>query len=271
MHIILFSAVLIAYFLSLIAFAIFSIWPNRFFYRLALSNAILGFILHSGAILKRAYISGFAPMSNLYESIFIFAWAIVLVFLIIEYRFQIKITGIFIMPTVIILMVLAALLDSSIKPLIPALQSYWLFIHVIICFLAYACFACACGLGLMYLLQERQVKLKKIGHILQRLPALDVIDRINYNLVFLGFIFLSFGIITGSIWAQQAWGSWWSWDPKESWALITWIIYAAYLHVRIKIKWHGRNTAILSIIGFISVLFTYFGVSFLLSGLHSYL
>ena len=175
------------------------------------------------------------------------------------------------MPLACLCIFSAAFLDNAIKPLMPALQSYWLFIHAMVCFLSYACFACAFSLGIMFLLQERQVKSKHTGKLFERLPALDVMDKINYNTVRIGLIFLTIGIITGSVWAQQAWGSWWSWDPKETWSLITWFIYAAYLHARLNSGWQGRKTAVLSIIGFLAVIFTYLGVSFLLPGLHSYL
>lgn len=210
-------------------------------------------------------------MSNLYESMTLFAWCMVMVFLIIEHRFKLNIIGAFIMPLVFLITGYSALLDDTVVPLMPALQSYWLSIHVMSCFLSYACFACAFCLGFMYLLQERQLKLKHTGKLLDRLPSLEIMDTINHNMVLFGFILLSIGIITGSIWAQQAWGNWWSWDPKETWSFITWLIYAAYLHARLNAGWSGKRTAILSIIGFVCVLFTYWGVSYLLPGLHSYL
>ena len=143
-------------------------------------------------------------MSNLYESMSLFAWAIVLVFLILEYKFQFRIIGTFIMPLAFLTIGYASMLDSTITPLMPALQSYWLVIHVLACFLSYACFACAFSLGIMYLLQERQVKHKHIGKLLERLPSLDVMDKINYNIVLFGFVLLTAGIVTGSIWAQRA-------------------------------------------------------------------
>ncbi len=271
MYTILFLGVLIAYLISALSFVIFSINKNVFLAKSAIFLAIFGFLSHTATLIFRWVISGFPPMSNLYESMSLFAWAIVLIFLILEFKFKFQIIGTFIMPFAFLVTGYASLLDSSVKPLMPALQSYWLFIHVITCFLSYACFACAFFLGIMYLMQERQVKLKHIGKLFERLPSLDVMDKINYNMVLLGFVLLTAGILTGSIWAQQAWGNWWSWDPKETWSFITWLVYAAYLHARFNSGWRGKRAAILSIIGFISVLFTYLGVSFLLPGLHSYL
>ena len=271
MYIMLFIGVLIAYIISAICFIIWALNKKRIVSQVALFLAIFGFLTNTLSLIVRAIVSGFPPMSNLYESMVLFAWAIVLIFLLLEYKYKFRIIGAFIMPLASLSILYASFLDSAIRPLLPALQSYWLVIHVMVCFLSYACFTCAFSLGVMFLLQERQVKSKHIGRLFERLPSLDVMDKINYNTVLIGFILLTIGIITGSVWAQQAWGSWWSWDPKETWSLITWFIYAAYLHARLNSGWQGKKTAVLSIIGFLAVLFTYLGVSFLLPGLHSYL
>ncbi|MCK4993684.1 MAG: c-type cytochrome biogenesis protein CcsB [Candidatus Omnitrophica bacterium] len=271
MYTLLFLGVLVAYLISAVLFVAFAVGKKSLFSKVALFAAIFGFLTQCLALIVRWQISGFPPMSNLYESMALFAWAIVMVFLIIEYRFHLSIIGAFIMPLAFLITGYSSLLDETVTPLMPALQSYWLTIHVMSCFFSYACFTCAFCLGVMYLLQERQLKLKHTGKLLEVLPSLEVMDSINYNMVFFGFILLSAGIITGSIWATQAWGNWWSWDPKETWSFITWIIYAAYLHARLNSGWRGKRAAILSIIGFACVIFTYLGVSYLLPGLHSYL
>ncbi len=271
MYTLLFVGVLIAYLISAVVFIAYAISKKGFLAKIALWAAILGFLTQCLALIVRWQISGFPPMSNLYESMALFAWCVVLVFLIIEYRFRVSIIGAFIMPLAFLITGYSALLDDTVTPLMPALQSYWLSIHVVSCFLSYACFACAFCLGVMYLMRGRQLKLKHTGKLLEMLPLLEVMDSINYNMVLFGFILLSVGIITGSIWAQQAWGSWWSWDPKETWSFITWLIYAGYLHARLMYGSRGKRAAILSIIGFVCVMFTYLGVSYLLPGLHSYL
>ncbi len=271
MYTLIFLGVLIAYLISSVVFIAFAINKKILFSKIALFAAIFGFLTHCFVLIIRWLICGFPPMSNLYESMAFFAWSVVLVFLIIEYRFRLSIIGAFVMPLAFLITGYSALLDDTVVPLMPALRSHWLGIHVVSCFLSYACFACAFCLGIMYLLQERQLKLKHTGKLFQRLPSLEVMDAINYNMVLFGFILLSAGIITGAIWASRAWGSWWSWDPKETWSFITWLLYAAYLHARLNSGWRGKRTAILSIIGFISVLFTYLGVSYLFLGLHSYL
>jgi cytochrome c-type biogenesis protein CcsB len=150
------------------------------------------------------------------------------------------------------------------------LRSIWLPIHTTLAFLGEAFLGLAfCG-GLMYLIQENQIKNKKWSQFLHRLPSLQTLDDLNYLCLSLGFPFLTLGIITGSIWAEYAWGSYWNWDPKETWSLVTWLIYAALLHGRLTIGWRGRRAAYFLIIGFAVVLFTFLGVNLLLPGLHSY-
>ncbi|MBI4845471.1 MAG: c-type cytochrome biogenesis protein CcsB [Candidatus Omnitrophica bacterium] len=271
MYSILFLSALAAYFISAAAFIIFYLKLNPDFSRYGLFFCRLGFFTHSCGFALRGFNAGFIPVTNLHESVSFFALLVMAVFLVIERSVCLRIIGAFVLPLIFLMMGVSSLFDTKIIPLMPALQSYWLFFHVLSCFLAYACFTCAFFLGIMYLLQERQVKSKHLGLLFERLPDLNIMDDINYTMVLLGFFFLTAGIVTGSVWAQQAWGSWWSCDPKETWAFITWLVYAMYLHARGNPGWKGKKTAILSIIGFFSVLFTYFGVSFLLSGKHSYL
>jgi cytochrome c-type biogenesis protein CcsB len=142
---------------------------------------------------------------------------------------------------------------------------------VITCFLGYAAFAVSFGLSMLYLVRIAiPDNPTPRGGVLGALPNAKQLESFNYQMILFGFLWLSVGIITGSIWANSAWGTYWSWDPKETWSLITWLIYAALLHARTLKGWRGERVAWLSMIGFGCVLFTYFGVNFLLSGLHSY-
>ncbi len=212
---------------------------------------------------------GHAPLSNLYESLVFFAWVTVLVYLIIEYKTKKRVIGAFATPFATLAMAYASFspnVQDTIQPLIPALQSNWLIAHVITCFLGYASFAVACGMGIMYLVRGSG----EGKGLLSSLPSHKVLDELMHQTIVFGFLWLSVGIITGAVWANQAWGTYWSWDPKETWSLITWFVYATALHARFVRGWQGKRIALLSIIGFISVIFTYFGVNFLLSGLHSY-
>ncbi len=216
---------------------------------------------------------GHAPLSNLYESLVFFAWTIGVLYLVVERKYGHHVLGAFTMPLAFLFMAYASLspgISDRIQPLIPALKSNWLIAHVITCFVGYAAFAISFGISVMYLVGEwRTAEAGAGGRVLDRLPAQPMLDELNHQMVVFGFLFLSAGIITGAVWANSAWGRYWGWDPKETWSLITWFIYATLLHARFMRGWQGRRIAVLSIFGFFAVLFTYFGVN-LLPGLHSY-
>ncbi|PIE03396.1 MAG: c-type cytochrome biogenesis protein CcsB [Acidobacteria bacterium] len=213
---------------------------------------------------------GHAPLTNMYESVVFFTWTIILLYLVIEWKLKIRIIGAFSVPFAFLAMAYASFatdISKTINPLIPALQSNWLISHVVTCFIGYAAFAIAAGLGIMYLLKAKS---GTDGFFASRLPEPSILDDIIHKSMIFGFIWLSSGIITGAIWANSAWGTYWSWDPKETWSLITWFFYAITLHARYTRGLAGVKIAYLAVFGFISVLFTYYGVNFFLSGLHSY-
>ncbi len=213
---------------------------------------------------------GHAPLSNLYESLVFFAATIILIYLFVEQKYQNRVIGAFVTPLAFLALAYASMspnISDQIQPLIPALKSNWLIAHVVACFIGYGAFAVACGVSFMFLV--RQKSSDNNSSILSLLPDVDLLDDLNHRLVMFGFLFLSAGIITGAVWAHSAWGRYWGWDPKETWSLITWFVYATLLHARMMRGWRGKRTAILSIGGFAAVLFTYFGVN-LLPGLHSY-
>ncbi|MDR3631783.1 MAG: c-type cytochrome biogenesis protein CcsB [Desulfocapsaceae bacterium] len=218
---------------------------------------------------------GHAPLTNMYESVIFFAWAIIVLYLLIEWKFKTQIIGAFAVPFAFLAMAYASLskdLTKGISPLIPALQSNWLISHVITCFIGYAAFTVAAGLGLMYLIKETSDSRHSSNDktLIGSLLPLHQIEDITHKTMIFGFIWLTAGIITGAVWADSAWGTYWSWDPKETWSLITWFVYAITLHARYTRGWGGKRIAWLAIIGFFSVIFTYYGVNFILSGLHSY-
>jgi cytochrome c-type biogenesis protein CcsB len=243
--------------------------------RAAFFSLALGALLNAGGIVLRWVESyqlgiGHAPLSNLYESLVFFSLTIAVFYIFIEWRYQNPTIGVFASPLSFLSMAYASLspnISDHIQPLIPALKSNWLIAHVVTCFLGYSALAIAFGISIMYLfkLTERGQKYR----MLQSFPDSRSLDELNHQMVMVGFLFLTAGIITGAVWANSAWGSYWSWDPKETWSLITWFIYAAVLHARMMRGWHGRRIAWLCIFGFFAVLFTYFGVN-LLPGLHSY-
>ncbi len=215
---------------------------------------------------------GHAPLTNMYESLVVFSWTIAGFYLYLEFKFKNRTIGAFALPFAFAAMVFAESgwlnISQEINPLIPALQSNWLIAHVMTCFVGYAAFAVACGIGVMYIIKDSSAN--KDEGLMGTFPPLRVLDEINHKTMVFGFIWLTAGIITGAIWANSAWGTYWSWDPKETWSLITWFFYAAILHARFTRGWQGTVVAWLAIGGFFNVLFTYYGVNFLLSGLHSY-
>jgi len=212
---------------------------------------------------------GHAPLSNLYESLIFFAFTIAAIYLFVEFKYKLRIIGVVASPIPFLVMAYASLpkIDNAINPLIPALQSNWLIAHVMTCFIGYAAFAIAFGISIMFLAKPSGAE--KDSGVLGRLPDFDLLDDLTHQMVMFGFLFLSIGIITGAVWANQAWGRYWGWDPKETWSLITWLVYATLLHARLMRGWKGKKIAVLSCIGFFAVIFTYFGVN-LLPGLHSY-
>lgn len=270
MHIPLLKATTVFYLVGAVLYLYFIITMREKAARGGRVFLLAGVVLHAVGFAARYAAAGYTPVTNLFESLSFFALTIAAVFLVVEVRYNLRVLGSFVAPLAFVFSVLSAFLPGEIAELAPALNSYWLPIHVLLLFVGDAIFAVAFGAGVMYLLQEKQVKRKKMGAIFRRLPSLDVLDEINYRCLTVGFPLLTLGIITGSIWAEYAWGSYWSWDPKETWSLITWLLYAALLHGRLTVGWRGRKAAILAIAGFCAVLFTFLGVNLLLPGLHTY-
>lgn len=212
---------------------------------------------------------GRIPVTNLYESLVFFAWAVNLFYLLVEWKYRSRTFGAFVLPIAFGTMLFAFTNESSIQPLVPALQSYWLHAHVITCFIGYAAFAVSAGVAVMYLLKEKREAAKVTGGVVGLFPGTKVLEDLVYKTIIWGFPFLTAGIITGAAWANYAWGTYWSWDPKETWSLITWLIYASLLHARLLKGWHGRRIAWMAVLGFMAVIFTYLGVNYLPS-IHAY-
>jgi len=245
--------------------------------KLASRTAAAGFLAHTVALLfrwKESYDLGIghAPLSNLYESLVFFGWAVVFLYLLVEWRTRNRAPGVFVVPVAFLLLAFASLspnVSDRIQPLIPALQSNWLTSHVITCFLGYAAFTVGFGLAILHLIKDRETP-GGTSRFLRLIPGEEALGELLYQSTLLGFVFLTLGIITGSVWAHYAWGSYWSWDPKETWSLVTWIVYAGLLHARLIRGWRGRRLAVLALVGFAAMLFTYLGVNYLPS-LHAYM
>ncbi len=235
----------------------------------ALWATFLGFVLHFIYFVTRWAESGRIPVTSFFEAINALGMGIVFVFLIMELRYRVPALGTFMLPLVLVLMAPAAFLSRQIEGLNPILKSTWLGVHTSLAVLGDAAFAFSFIVSVMYIIQERQLKHKHLGAIFHRLPPLDVMDTLGYRSLSIGWPLFTLGMITGSIWAESAWGSYWSWDPKETWSLIVWIVYLVLLHLR-TIGWRGRKMAYFSMAGFLFVLISFFVVSRVGAGKHSF-
>ena len=263
----LFTIVMLAYFAAMILYFVFIAVKKDAVARVAVGLQIAGFILHTAALVCRGIGAGRLPLTNQYEFATSFAWGLCLVSLIFVIRFKFPVLGAFAAPVIFLIIGYAAMQSKDVKELMPALRSNWLGFHVSTAIIAYGAFGVSFVLSIIFLLRDR---MKASGFLDQHIPDKEKLDMISYRSVSLGLLFLTFTIITGAIWAERAWGSYWSWDPKETWSLVTWIIYAIYLHLRLRKGWQGRSAAIFAVVGFICVLFTYLGVNTWLPGVHSY-
>jgi len=255
--------------------------PAEFIGRMATGTAYAGIYAAGTALLLRWHESylfdmeiGHAPVSNLYE-VFIFMFIVTAaVYLSFERRYKARAMGAFVMTLVAAGVFFAIWLDSVgqglIKPLVPALQSYWMKIHVPMNFVGYGSFAVACAAGMAYLVRYRLEAAGGTAKMLAVFPSLEQLDQLAYKAVAVGFPAFTLATILGAAWAAEAWGGYWSWDPKETWALIVWLVYGAYLHARVSHGWHGKALAWWAVAGFLVTVFCFLGVNMYLSGLHSY-
>jgi cytochrome c-type biogenesis protein CcsB len=275
----LFNVNTFAYLVSMLLFFAFMASRTKALGNAGIYVAYFGLLAQTGAIALRWKESydmgvGHAPLSNLYESVVFFSWTIVLIYSLLDLKYKYRVIGAFVMPFALLGMSWAQLgMHTGIEPLVPALQSNWLTYHVITCFLGYAAFAVACGVSIMYLIKANHDESGQTAgesSVMGMFPPIRVLDDLNYRAIMIGFPLLTLGIITGAAWANYAWGTYWSWDPKETWSLIVWFVYAAFLHARFTRGWVGKRAAWLSIIGFAATIFCYLGVNLFLSGLHSY-
>jgi cytochrome c-type biogenesis protein CcsB len=357
----LFGIATVAYIVAMMLYITHLVSRNKGVGVTATMVTVTGFLFQSGAFFMRwmefkaklglpgiqGWLRGI-PLTNLYESLIFFVWALILIYLFVEFRYKTRSFGAFVTPVAGLALAFIEMSGTAkgLQPLVPALQSNWLLVHVFMSFISYATFALAFSTGLMYLMatteekdepayifwtvmlgifvvvlgamgldflkfgaqgqaasQYMQSYLFKAtfksgssavviasligsaalifgvwsqgGYFRRLLRSLEIspemLDEITYRAIAVGFpIFTLGGLIFGAIWADQAWGVYWSWDPKETWSLITWFVYAFFLHARLMRGWRGHKAAIVSVLGFVAVIFTYLGVNLLLSGLHAY-
>jgi cytochrome c-type biogenesis protein CcsB len=248
--------------------SIFGFYQKRqIFVRIALGMVTCGFAFHTLSLVILSVHRRHFPITNLPESLCFFAWCISLTFMIANFRYRINVLGAFILPLVSLLTIFSQVIWEGNQAIPEGLNSAWVHFHVSMAFLAYAAFFLTFVSGVLYLVQENELKEKKFKFLYFRLPSLQVCDELFRSSLFVGFLTMSLAIVSGAIWAQHAWNRYWSWEPKETASLITWGIYLILVNYRLSTKWSGRRAAYISIIGFVSTLIT-FGVNW---GRHTFL
>ncbi len=236
-------------------------------WKVSLFLLALAVVVHFAGIALTGAAMGTLPIHNLSQSLSMAAFSLGAVFLWVQYRFNLRILGVFssIVLTLIMLMVMIVP-DTPVNPS-DTLNGFWLYAHIALVFSGEAALALACGAGILYLIQEKGIKAKKPGFFFSRLPSLDFLDNVSYSCVTTGFALMSFGLVVGFVYAKFVWGRFWSWDIKEVFSVGTWLLYAAILHFRLS-GWRGRKSAIMTIAGFCIMVFSFLGVNILLGGHH---
>jgi cytochrome c-type biogenesis protein CcsB len=245
--------------------------------RTGVALSSVGVVAHTAAVITRGLAVHRAPWGNMYEFVTALTCVAAIFFLFVMIRYRAWTLGVFVMGAVVVALGLAeTLIYTAAGQLVPALQSYWLDIHVTAMTLATGIFFVAAVLGIVYLIVDRYARRVAAGRaepgngIIRRLPTIEQLDRLTYRTIVFGFPVWTFGVIAGAIWADQAWGRYWGWDPVETWAFITWVLYAAFLHARATAGWRGRRAHYIQLLGFTSLMFNILVVQVFITGLHSY-
>jgi cytochrome c-type biogenesis protein CcsB len=246
--------------------------------RAALALTAVGLAAHVLGILTRGLAAHRVPWGNMYEFVTAITCGAVIVYLALVIKYRAHFLGLFVMvPVVLGLGLCATVLYTAVGPLMPALHSYWIAIHVTAAVISSGIFMVAATTTVLYLFADRHARLVAAGApgatsggIMRRLPKPEVLDRLAYRTVVFGFPIWTFAIIAGAIWADQAWGRYWGWDPKETWSFITWVVYAGFLHARATAGWRGRKAAYVQLAAFACLMFNLVGVNLWVTGLHSY-
>ena len=229
---------------------------------------LAGFLAHGAAIAARSTAGGHVAVTTEYEALSFFAWLTVGVYLGVELRYRLPAVGAVVAPLAFAVTLGAFAFYSGVRDLPPNLRSAWLPVHIALAFLGNAVLALACCVSLVYLFHERQLKEKQVGRRMRRLPSLETLDQLNYRALACGFALLTLGIITGALWGKLSWGHFWSWEEREVFSLILWVLYAGLLQARLVAGWRGRRLATVTIIGFVVVLASFVFGHVLFPGKH---
>ena len=268
-----YRSAMLVYGLGAIVYIAHAILRDRIIGSIATGVLSLGLILNLTGMIRRSiesYQMGIfhPPWSNLFEALTFWSFIAGSIYLLIERKYGLKIIGAFVLPVIFFTSAFAIFKAShQIQPLMPALRSYWLYIHVVTAFTGYAGFTVAFGGAVAYLVREY---FEKHDRVRRFLPSKEVLDEVTYKAIAIVFPIWTASIILGAAWANEAWGGYWSWDPKEVWSLIVWLFFGAYLHARQLMGWRGKRVAWMVVAGFVTVLICFFAINLYFPGLHSY-
>lgn len=256
------------YLASSAGYLLYLFLQKNMLYRISGYILLIAFLTHTAEIGYDYVLAGHIPVRNLHETLSVIAWVVAGLYMLFQYKFRLKALGAFTVPLSGFIMAVCALMPQASVEIQNNFRSAWVIFHILAIFSGEAALAMACGIGIMYLVQEKAIKTKKRSFFYKRLPSLDLLDSAGYTCVVVGFTLITIGLATGFIYAKMIWGKFLSWDPKEVWSAITWLLYAVLIHERMVFGWRGRKAAIMAIIGFCAVVFTFLGVNFFLKGHH---
>jgi cytochrome c-type biogenesis protein CcsB len=254
---ILFALTMICYIVSSLGYQGYVLFQRRPVYRASSILLLAGFLCHTAVIALQYLDTGHVPVQHLHEALSTFGWTMVGVFLLLQMKFNLMVLGALVAPLATVSVIIASIIPRPPVELDPLFRGVWRTFHIGTLIVGNAAFAIAFLVGILYLIQEHAIKEKKRGFFYRRLPSLKLLDSMGYSCLIAGFPMLTFGIITGVIYAQMVFGRFWSWNHKEILAGITWLVYAALLHERLAVGWQGRRAAIMTIIGFVILLITF--------------
>ncbi|OIP88897.1 MAG: hypothetical protein AUK55_15415 [Syntrophobacteraceae bacterium CG2_30_61_12] len=269
MEIVFLTVATLSYCIGTIGYLIYLFHDRERVHRVAWAVLLFGALFQGAAIALGSWREGHLNVTDSRQALAFLAWVLVVTYLFAQRRFQVRILGSFVSPLAVVFLLASNLAPGVIFPVGTIFQSAWVIVHVTALFLANGLFGLAFCAGIMYLVQERNIKRKRFGYWYTRLPSLERLDQVNYICILIGFPLMTIGLIAGFAYAGAVWHSPWNWDPKEIFALITWCIYAVLLHERLAVGWRGRRAAWLAIAGFSAVLITFLGVNLLLKGHHT--
>ncbi len=258
----------VLYFISMAGYLLFLFNQKKIYQKTSFCLISTSVALHFISMMIYIMVTRHAPIQNLSQSLSVAAFSLGCMFLFFQYKFDLKILGVF--ASVLLFAIMLAVLVIPDAPVENnyILKGFWFYAHILMVFTGDAALALAGGVGILYLLQEKGIKTKSPGFFFKRLPSLDLLDNVGYTCLTTGFALFTIGLVTGFIYAKTVWGRFWSWDPKEVFSVGNWLVYAVLLHLRMYSGWRGRKSAIVTIIGFLIILFTFLGVNILLGGHH---